>query len=100
MASSSAVSPEQRAKVIDLANGMDGFDNGEWALPQFQSWVGLQFSTAARSSAQAALMMRIRRRRVDARPYPCRFRTLTLVTVPSTGPVDHGSLSSVDDRGV
>ena len=40
---------------------------------------------------QAALMIRRLRSRVDARPNPCLFSNLTLVTVPSAGPVDQGS---------
>jgi hypothetical protein len=42
---------------------------------------------------QAALIIRRLRRRVEARPYPCLFSNFTLVTVPSTGPVDQGSVN-------
>ena len=41
--------------------------------------------------SQAALMIRRLRRRVEARPYPWRLSNLTLVTVPSTGPVDQAA---------
>ncbi len=41
---------------------------------------------------QAALIRRLRSR-VEARPYAWRLSNFTLVTVPSTGPVDQGSVN-------
>src|SRR2546429_3976939 len=44
---------------------------------------------------QAALIIRRLRSRVEARPYPWRLSNFTLVTVPSTCPVDQGSVNLV-----